>query len=122
VAILNRGRLVAVDSIDGLRDALGTGATVTLTVDEVPGTLSLAEIPGVTTVTTDGRTVSVTVQDPEAKVAVVDRIREDGAAVLDISIDESSLEDLFTAYTGDTPPGVASDDTPQGAGSREVAR
>jgi len=117
VAILNEGRLVAVDTIDGLRDTLGTGATVTLTVDDVPETLSLGEIPGVTTVTTDGRTVTAIVQDPEAKVAVVDRIREDGAAVLDISIDESSLEDLFTAYTGDAPPGVESDDAPQGSES-----
>jgi ABC-2 type transport system ATP-binding protein len=122
VAILNEGRLVAVDTIDGLRDTLGTGATVTLTVDGVPETLSLADIPGVTAVRTDGRTVTATVQDPEAKVAVVDRIREDGAAVLDISIDESSLEDLFTAYTRDTPPGIEPDDSPQGAGSGEVAR
>jgi ABC-2 type transport system ATP-binding protein len=138
VAILNRGRLVAVDSIDGLRDALGTGSTVTLTVDEVPAELSLAGISGVTTVTTDGRTVSATVQDPEAKVAVIDRIREDGAAILDVSIEDSSLEDLFTAYTGAAPPGVdpetapatgtgdasdaASSETAAGDDSGEVAR
>jgi ABC-2 type transport system ATP-binding protein len=104
VAILNEGRLVAVDSIDGLRDALGTGSTVTLTVDQVPEDLSVADLDGVTTVTTDGRTIRATVQDPEAKVAVIDRVREDGAAVIDLAIEESSLEDLFTAYTTDAPP------------------
>jgi ABC-2 type transport system ATP-binding protein len=129
VAILNRGRLVAVDSIDGLREALGTGSTVTVTVEEVPETLSLAEVPGVRTVTTDGRMVRATVQDPEAKVAVVDRIRDDGAAILDLSIEESSLEDLFTAYTGDAPPAVEgeapetkSGTAPTEGDSEEVAR
>jgi ABC-2 type transport system ATP-binding protein len=106
VAILNRGRLVAVDSIAGLRDALGTGSTVTLAVDAVPESLTLREIAGVTDVTVDGRTVRVSVDDAAAKVTVIDRIREDGAAVLDVSIQESSLEDLFTAYTGDAPPEV----------------
>lgn len=106
VAILNRGRLVAVDSISGLRDALGTGSTVTLTVDAVPDTLTLEELPGVSGVTVDERTIRVRVDDATAKVGVIDRIREDGAAVLDVSIDESSLEDLFSAYTGDAPPRV----------------
>jgi ABC-2 type transport system ATP-binding protein len=101
VAILAGGRLVAVDSIDGLRDALGTGSTVTLTVDAVPDDLSLSALPGVTGVVTDERTVRVTVEEPAAKVAVIDRVREDGAAVLDVTIQESSLEDLFAAYTGE---------------------
>ncbi|WP_255150188.1 ABC transporter ATP-binding protein [Halorarius halobius] len=104
VAILNEGRLVAVDSIDGLRDAVGTGATVSLTVDRVPEELTVADVDGVGTVTTAERTVRATVVDPEAKLAVIDRVREDGAEILDIAIQESSLEDLFTAYTGDTPP------------------
>jgi ABC-2 type transport system ATP-binding protein len=121
VAILNRGRLVAVDSIDGLRDALGTGSMMTMTVDEVPSELSLAGISGVTTVTTDGRTVRATVQDPEAKVAVIDRIREDGAAILDLSIEDSSLEDLFTAYTGSAPPGVDPETAATGAGDASDA-
>ncbi|MFC7139918.1 ABC transporter ATP-binding protein [Halosimplex aquaticum] len=107
VAILNRGRLVAVDSIGGLRDALGTGSTVTLAVDAIPDELTLGELAGVTDVAVDGRTIRVNVDDPAAKVAVIDRIREDGAAVLDVSIAESSLEDLFTAYTGDTPSEAA---------------
>jgi len=62
--------------------------------------LSLAGISGVTTMTTDERTVGATVHDPEAKVAVIDWIREDGAVTLDVSIEESSLEDLFTLTQG----------------------
>ena len=104
VAILDRGRLVAVDSIAGLREELGTGSTVTLTVDAVPDTLTLMEVTGVSAVTVDGRTIRVTVTDPTAKVDVLDRVRADGAAIIDVTIEESSLEDLFSAYTGDEPP------------------
>ncbi|WP_276302668.1 ABC transporter ATP-binding protein [Halorussus lipolyticus] len=103
VAILNRGRLVAIDSIDGLRDALGTESTVTLTVDAVPDRLTLEEITGVSDVVVDGRTIRVSVGEVTAKVGVIDRIRDDGAAILDVAIEESSLEDLFSAYTGDAP-------------------
>jgi len=103
VAILNRGQLVAVDSIAGLRDALDTGSTVTLTLESVPESTTLTEVAGVTDVAVEDRTVRVSVADAAAKVDVIDRIREDGATVLDVSIAESSLEDLFSAYTGDDP-------------------
>ncbi|MFO8116139.1 MAG: ABC transporter ATP-binding protein [Halorubrum sp.] len=106
VAILDRGRLVAIDSIDGLRDALGTESTVTLTVNTVPESLTLAEIVGVSDVVVDDRTIRVSVDDVTAKVDVIDRVREDGAAILDVTIEESSLEDLFSAYTGDAPTRV----------------
>ena len=111
VAILNRGRLVAVDTIDGLRDALGTGSMMTLTLDDVPEPLTLASLDGVTAVTSAGRQVTVAVEDPAAKVSVIDRIREDGATVLDVAIEESSLEDLFSAYTGATPGAAGVDRT-----------
>ena len=105
VAILDRGRLVAVDTIAGLRDALDTGSTVTLTLDAAPDRLTLGELAGVDDVAVDGRTVRVRVGDAAAKVDVIDRVREDGAAVLDVAIEESSLEDLFSAYTGGSSPG-----------------
>jgi ABC-2 type transport system ATP-binding protein len=104
VAILNEGRLVAVDSIAGLRAALGTGSIVTLTVDAVPKPLTLTDIEGVTDVAVDGRTIRVRVNDSPAKIATIDRVRDDGAALLDVSIKDSSLEDLFSAYTAESPP------------------
>jgi ABC-2 type transport system ATP-binding protein len=113
VAILNRGRLVAIDSIDGLRDTLGTGSTVTLTVDAVPDSLTLGELAGVSDVAVDDRTIRVSVDEVIAKVDVIDRIRDDGAAILDVTIEESSLEDLFNAYTGDTFPPVEASEVKQ---------
>lgn len=106
VAILNRGRLVAIDSIDGLREALGTGSTMTLSVDAVPDSLTIGELHGVSDVAVDNRTIRVSVEEATAKVDIIDRIRDDGASILDVTIEESSLEDLFSAYTGDVPPSV----------------
>ncbi len=104
VGILNRGRLVAVDSIDGLRDALGTGATITLTVDAPPTGFSIEDVDGVADVTVDGTTVRATCTDPAAKVTVLDRVRAAGSTVLDIETREASLEELFTSYTRPDQP------------------
>lgn len=98
VAILNRGRLIAVDTIDGLRDAAETGSTIELTVDHVPD-VSFDDVPGVSGATVDGYEISVTCTDTAAKAKVVDRVEDAGATVTDIVSRESSLEDLFTAYT-----------------------
>ncbi|WP_276258849.1 ABC transporter ATP-binding protein [Haloglomus litoreum] len=115
VGILNRGRLVAVDTIAGLRESLGTGSTIALTVDAVPAALSLDGLAGVTTVTVDGRTVRATCEEPEAKIAVIECLQAADAAILDIQTSESSLEDLFAAYTG-------SDGATTGTPTQGVAR
>lgn len=101
VAILDRGHLVAVDTIDGLRDALGTGSTLSVTVDEIPDGLTLDEIEGVTGVTTVDRTITVTCRTPESKLAALDAIKASPGSILDFSTSEASLEELFQAYTTD---------------------
>lgn len=100
VAILDSGQLVAIDSIDGLRDSWGTGSLLTLTLDGVPAALSLGEIDGARGLTLDGQQLQATVTDPRAKIAVIERVQEAGATILDIETEESSLEDLFAASTG----------------------
>ncbi|ESS12798.1 MAG: ABC-type multidrug transport system, ATPase component [uncultured archaeon A07HR60] len=114
VGILNRGRLVAVDTIDALRDALGTGATIALTLDTVPKGLTLEGLDSVRTVTTDSRTIRTNLAEPEAKIEVINHVQDAGAAILDVQTSESSLEELFTAYTGGTPE--------EARPSREVAQ
>nr|WP_303647063.1 ABC transporter ATP-binding protein [Haloarchaeobius salinus] len=99
VGILNRGRLVAVDTIDGLRDSLGTGATISVTVDRMPADHGLDELAGVSSVLAEGDEVAVTCTEPTAKLAVLDRLRETGASIRDFDTRKSSLEDLFSAYT-----------------------
>ncbi|MFB6129979.1 MAG: ABC transporter ATP-binding protein [Salinigranum sp.] len=123
VGILDGGRLVAVDTVDGLREALGTGSTIELTVDQAPEGLSLADVRGVTAVATDGRTIRANCDEPEAKIEVIDRVREAGASILDVRTRESSLEELFAAYTGGsrssedgTPGDERTPDDPEVAG------
>jgi len=99
VAILDDGRLATVDTIDGLRDAVGTGSTVTVTVDAPPGDLVVDDISGLVDVTVTEDAVRGTCVEPTAKLAFVDRVREAGCTVLDLDIDDPSLEDLFAAYT-----------------------
>jgi len=98
VGILNDGQLVAVDTIEGLREEIGTGSTLTLTVDAVPQ-FDVSNLAGISDVRTDADTIDVTVADPRAKITVVDRVREAGATIEDIETSEASLESLFAAYT-----------------------
>ncbi|WP_158056341.1 ABC transporter ATP-binding protein [Halorussus halophilus] len=106
VAILNDGQLVAVDTIDGLRDSIGTGSTIELTVDRVPADFETLTIEGVDGITVEDSVVRATCLDPAAKIAVIDRVREAGATVRDIETRESSLEELFTTYTLEEPQEV----------------
>ncbi|WP_132058276.1 ABC transporter ATP-binding protein [Halorussus amylolyticus] len=111
VGIMQNGRLIAVDTIDGLRDSTGTGSSIELAVDSVPEGIETLVIEGVSSLTARDGTIRATCLEPEAKLAVIDRVRAEGATVRDIATSESSLEDLFTAYT-----------TERGAESEEEVR
>ena len=109
VGIMADGELVAVDSVEGLQKATGTGSTLILTVDKRPDSLDLETIEGVTGVTTDGRTLRVSCSKPGVKAAVISQVESAGATVTDITTEETSLEDVFAEYTADE--GVMEADT-----------
>ena len=100
VAILNEGRLVAVDSIDGLRETVGAEGTLEVTLADEPGAVAAAveSIDGVSSVAVreGGLTVSC---GREAKLEVLDRVREAGGTITDFATADASLEELFVAYT-----------------------
>ena len=96
VGIMNRGELVAVDTIDGLRSELDIGARVTLDVDDSPD-VTFAD-DAITDVTVAEGTLRATCLEPGAKLRLLDRVRE-SVSVTDVRIEESSLEDLFASYT-----------------------
>ncbi|WP_251328923.1 ABC transporter ATP-binding protein [Haloplanus pelagicus] len=100
VGIMRAGELVAEDSIEGLREAVDEGETLSITVDaanesELDGVRALG---GVSSATADGETVTVAC-DPDAKTAVIAALEEAGVTVKDFQTEETSLEDLFLAYT-----------------------
>jgi ABC-2 type transport system ATP-binding protein len=100
VGILREGRLVARDSVEGLREAVGGGATLSITVDSASEQQlePVRALTGVDSASTDGGTVSVQC-DPEAKTDVIAALEGEGVSVTDFETRESSLEDLFLAYT-----------------------
>jgi len=111
VGILREGRLVAVDTIDALRGALGTETRLTLTVDRVDDRLvaAIEAVPGVSSVRADGdRVVSVNCAD-DAKAAVLGAVSAVDTTLVDFDTEEVSLEELFAAYT-ETPAETAADD------------
>ena len=102
VAIINRGELVAVDTIDGLRDASETGEVLYVDVDNASATV-VEQVAGLESVADasiqDGR-LRVVVADA-TKFAVLQAIDASVTPVRDFSVVESSLEDLFVRYTND---------------------
>ncbi|WP_181684921.1 ABC transporter ATP-binding protein [Halorhabdus salina] len=101
VGILDQGTLVAVDSIDGLREAAGTTGEMAVTLDAIPEGLiaDIEAIDGVSSARTDGDSVIAGCENP-AKGEVVRVTQQAGATVENIETSEASLEDLFAAYTG----------------------
>jgi len=102
VGILQRGELVAVDTIEGLRSSMGGGTKLVLTLDELRDS-TLAEIEtidGVETVVSQGdSTIEVTCTN-DAKMDIVVALHEAGIEVMNFKTEEASLEDMFIEYTG----------------------
>ncbi|GAB7091865.1 ABC transporter ATP-binding protein [Halorubrum luteum] len=117
VGILRDGTLVAEDSVEGLRDAVGGEETLEIDTDGVDDETreAVAAIEGVSHVDVDGTTLRVSCGDA-AKTRVLATLEEAGVAVDDFHTKEASLEDLFLAYTEGERPDPSTD------ADEEVAR
>jgi len=102
VGILREGQIVAEDSIEGLRDAVGGQASLTVTVDRVTeDAIEAAKgVAGVSEVRTEGSELTVACED-SAKRDVLDAIEGAGARVETFGTERASLEDLFLHYTNE---------------------
>ncbi|WP_435319979.1 ATP-binding cassette domain-containing protein [Haloarchaeobius sp. TZWSO28] len=102
VAILRGGELVAIDSIDNLREGMtGTAETLTVTtaepVDEAAQD-AVREIEGVASLSVTGRELTVSLS-ANVKMAVLGTLEEWNVDVQDFATEETSLEELFVRYT-----------------------
>ena len=113
VGILRDGTLVAEDSVEGLRDAVGGEETLEIDTDGVDEETreAVAALDAVSRVDIDGTTLRVSCGDA-AKTSVIATLEEAGVTVDDFHTEEASLEDLFLAYTeGERPdPSVDTDE------------
>ena len=101
VAIINKGGLVAVDSIDGLRGSSDTTTTLEITVSNAgeDDAEMVRALGGVQSATLEGDTLRVTMSGDGSKFDVLNALDDAGVEVGDFSVDEYSLEDLFVQYT-----------------------
>jgi ABC-2 type transport system ATP-binding protein len=100
VGILRQGELVAVDTVEGLRDATGARATLQVSVDAVDddALAAVRSLSGVSNVNYSEGTLTASVDD-DAKMDVVTTLEEYGGNVSDFETAEASLEELFMSYT-----------------------
>ncbi|MFC3957039.1 ABC transporter ATP-binding protein [Halovivax cerinus] len=98
VGILRAGELVALDTIEGLRESVGDGATMTVTATgSIEGAVdAVAAIDGVEDVTATGRRLEAVVERPSSKPLVVTTLANTGIELTDLRIQETSLESMFT--------------------------
>lgn len=98
VALMFRGRIVAVDTPDGLRKLM-TGQILELhTPDERRARVLLADLPGVISVEIFGDRVHVVVEDAEQMIEpICARVTEGGVKVTSIERIAPGLEDVFVS-------------------------
>ncbi|RLM68089.1 ABC transporter ATP-binding protein [Halorubrum sp. Atlit-8R] len=112
VGILRDGELVAEDSVEGLREAVGGEETLEVAAagaDE-DAVAAVRALPGVSGVSRDGDELVVNCAS-DAKTEVIAALEDAGVAVDDFHTREASLEDLFLAYTEGDAAGSAPDGT-----------
>ncbi len=103
VGILREGRLVALDTIDGLRESVGTGAILRVSLDRDPATITadLTEMTGVEEVMVDeaedGYTLAIRADG--SKTAILAAIEDAGFDIRDFATEEASLDDVFRSHT-----------------------
>jgi ABC-2 type transport system ATP-binding protein len=102
VAILQQGEIVAVDTVEGLRDSMGAETVLTVTLAQpVEGVVGAAEsVDGVESARTSGEQVVVQCAG-DVKMDVLTAVEAAGGDVEDFDTDEASLDELFAAYTED---------------------
>ncbi len=102
VGILQNGELVAVDTIEGLRNSMGGGTKLVITLAEIDeDTLpDIRALEGVETVVSQGdSTIEVTCTN-DAKMDIIVELHQNGIDVVNFRTEEASLEDMFIEYTG----------------------
>ncbi|MFC7213985.1 ABC transporter ATP-binding protein [Saliphagus sp. GCM10025334] len=104
VGIIRNGEMVAVDSVEGLRDSVSTASQLRIEADRItePAIEAVRALEGVERAEvlesgSDGAVVAV--ETTGSKTAVLGALEDAGIVVEDFSTAEASLEDVFQRYT-----------------------
>ncbi|WP_226004661.1 ABC transporter ATP-binding protein [Natrinema salinisoli] len=105
VGILRDGEMVAVDSVEGLRDSVEGGTTLRVTVDRIDDDAlqAVRSLPDVGSATVEDGTPPTLIVDVDgSKTTVLSTLEDRGIEVQDFSTSEASLDDVFRSYTTET--------------------
>jgi ABC-2 type transport system ATP-binding protein len=109
VAIIDRGRVVALDSPAGLIARTGFSRRVRLRTDHVVDPAVLTDLPGVEAVDVSGQRVAVTGAGDLLR-HVSEALATHRIVVTDAQLEQATLDDAFVALTGSGRDGEASAD------------
>ncbi|MBN1280964.1 MAG: ABC transporter ATP-binding protein [Candidatus Thermoplasmatota archaeon] len=100
VAIINRGVIVAQDSVEGLSSKLNLKPLIRVTVDAMSPALEAAvkALPGVHRVTIGGNVLDI-ICDGAMKAKIILAISTAGGNIQNIQTKEPTLEEVFMRYT-----------------------
>jgi len=100
VGIINKGVLVAQDSVEGLSKKLNLRPHITVSLDKMSATIedSVKKLPGVESVTVKGNSLEI-ICDGAMKAKVILAITNAGGNIQNLQTKEPSLEDVFMRYT-----------------------
>jgi ABC-2 type transport system ATP-binding protein len=104
VAIMDHGRILALDTPADLKSGVGADTIVTVkAAGDLAGLGAVlrAEVPGVTRVRNDGSSLELHLRGAAGSLAhIVTAAEREGYDVADLSVAEPSLEDVFIGLTG----------------------
>lgn len=96
VAIIDKGKLVAVDTVENLSDTLRIKPQLEITIEDFEGKIpkSVFEVKGVEDVKVKGDIIYV-ICDSTARPKVLNALEDEGYEIADFKTVETSLEDVF---------------------------
>ena len=103
IAIVDKGKLIALDTLEGLLTLVGESDIIQAMAKEIPpaSVESIRQIDEVQKVSMDGGSMTIQlVRGRESLAGIVDRLISGGTKVESISIKEPDLETLFLHLTG----------------------
>jgi ABC-2 type transport system ATP-binding protein len=103
VAVMDRGRVVALGTPDSLVESLGARITVYIGVPVGFENPALGAVPGVSAVSVEGGTLRIEIRESGAIVGIVRLMDECGVDLGDFRTERATLEDVFLKFTGRGP-------------------
>jgi len=101
VAIIDHGRVIALDTPARLIASLGAEHVVEFQSEPAPDVAPLESLPGVQSVRVDEGTVSLTVGEVHRVVpALLQELQRQGVALTNLVTHHATLEDVFVSLTG----------------------